>query len=1002
MLIVRLHVQDVHIPRPAAPDSQMSTHSPTTPSSRRLHAKPFPDTPSSEIVQMKNTPHAELPSPLKALSLAVLLLLLFNPSTPILSSPSNLNPSIIHLSITLPLAFSKFVSGPGPHLFNHIANVLSAANTNAAAMADETAAIALMKSEFPDVNLGDLAFRMAWLEVMRDNDVEDAGEMPRPNGKQSIIDMKIALLQKLLKFNLDWANTEVNSQAADIFIMFDANPKGCMESYHHLKMVKAIYKVSHIALHCDPKHAIDNVVAVRGFLEPFVAYRDRYLCHPRFKREGLKGAGPPMDKLAQHVIRDASGRTRKTYPLRDDAGGHSITVRFYAELLSNLTEKGQFFYSKNFSYRNEPSANSIIERLFKLVKYIRAEYAHGHGPCMSIIERYSKCKWLNGEESAESDGELSSLAESDEETTSPEDSEFEAEDKSDTASRESTSEEESDTNNTPKICSNCSSERTSGLWVGDEKGGHVCHTCYSYKWSTGIDRPERLWNREKKNSTQGQEGSESRPSLPTDSHKNTAKKRVRASRARKSDVGLGISLSGEKGDTTGANLADQPADFDSNEDEEDRKERLQEEAKERKRLNRRARQLGLPPVFNKHGHRIGSDPPESPPPVWDAPRPSMILKKDTQNKTPTAKTPVAATPGSKTPKGKAPVARTASATGTPKTASKVYDKNGDLTPELKQVLYKNATVTMATHAESSSEGRAPVARMASANHSPTTPSNMYDENGDLTPGLKAVLDKNAAITMAMSRESSSSRTRKKQSDTFDKLDRTITDKDVQLFNNIFNKTQSTNKPPAEKKARHTYHQPSTQSLPKLHFPKSARNNPLPNSPSTPMNPNAPGMHDTPIPTHISGHSTIPDPFALSPLSPTTTPFLQKVRKTLSDNSTSGYKPGPSSGKKQVASRPLEHKQSTTSPPPSIPKDANPTVPGPSRASTKSVKAKNSRIDKSVTNPAANALANSNTRLFFGNGDDGVGKRTHNVAGGLSGKFSFISSISSYFCLVRIE
>ncbi|KAF2471811.1 uncharacterized protein BDR25DRAFT_354307 [Lindgomyces ingoldianus] len=193
-----------------------------------------------------------------------------------------------------------------------------------------------------------------------------------------------------------------------ILSCIQAASPACPSLSKHAFMATSLHKILTTLNIPSTITLITTLILNPAFITPWTTYRDSYLLHPRFKREGLEKGGEDMDVFFEHVVRELNGRTLKTYRLsRYAGGGRSWNVRLFASLVHNLTVSGAggFFGAENESGRvwdwteeeDRERLREICRMLFRVVKHLRGEYAHGHGLLLAEIEERGPCVWLSGD-----------------------------------------------------------------------------------------------------------------------------------------------------------------------------------------------------------------------------------------------------------------------------------------------------------------------------------------------------------------------------------------------------------------------------------------------------------------------------------------------------------------------------------------------------------------------------------------------------------------------------
>ncbi|KAF2659981.1 hypothetical protein K491DRAFT_731022 [Lophiostoma macrostomum CBS 122681] len=142
---------------------------------------------------------------------------------------------------------------------------------------------------------------------------------------------------------------------------------------------------------------LTSLILTPAFLDPFTAYRDAFLLHPKHNALHAKKGEEKMGVLYPYIKRQLqNARSLRTYRLGADAGARSHNVRLYTSLLSNLGREGQALaYVKRDDDEGVEGLRRACGDLWGLVRYVRIEYVHGHGVVMGEIEEVRPCRWLN-------------------------------------------------------------------------------------------------------------------------------------------------------------------------------------------------------------------------------------------------------------------------------------------------------------------------------------------------------------------------------------------------------------------------------------------------------------------------------------------------------------------------------------------------------------------------------------------------------------------------------
>lgn len=169
-------------------------------------------------------------------------------------------------------------------------------------------------------------------------------------------------------------------------------PGRCIDSDKHGAINASLQHVLQTLGLDNAKLLFLGIIDTESFLQPWTVYRDNYLLHPKFNKEGLCRGGEKMDGLFEHIFREINGRSLRTYRLSKNAGGRSHTIRLYSSLVSSLTTSGGFYDCGPLGDREW--LRQICAELYVLVKHLRVEYVHGHGMLIDVIENKYPSAWL--------------------------------------------------------------------------------------------------------------------------------------------------------------------------------------------------------------------------------------------------------------------------------------------------------------------------------------------------------------------------------------------------------------------------------------------------------------------------------------------------------------------------------------------------------------------------------------------------------------------------------
>ncbi|KAF2196109.1 hypothetical protein GQ43DRAFT_436293, partial [Delitschia confertaspora ATCC 74209] len=189
---------------------------------------------------------------------------------------------------------------------------------------------------------------------------------------------------------------EAGKSIEAIYEQYANHTSGCTNMAYHEKLADNLYRIVRRVELTNVKALIGCMVITDNFLDPFVQYRDNYLLNPRFRSESLlKGGFPSVSDVLPHVARELKGRTMKTYPLNEHTKGFTYTIRLFSNTLLGLCKPGRFFYDPEWEIlKSNHVFESLTSDVYAIVKHIRFEYIHGHGPLMDAIEKARPCQYL--------------------------------------------------------------------------------------------------------------------------------------------------------------------------------------------------------------------------------------------------------------------------------------------------------------------------------------------------------------------------------------------------------------------------------------------------------------------------------------------------------------------------------------------------------------------------------------------------------------------------------
>ncbi|KAF1950900.1 hypothetical protein CC80DRAFT_219102 [Byssothecium circinans] len=179
----------------------------------------------------------------------------------------------------------------------------------------------------------------------------------------------------------------------------------------------------------DTRSLLKKLITDSQFLEPFIAYRDAYLLHPRFMPHSLHTDHiPDMNELFSVIQREVNGRAAKLRALRDDADAKAYTVRLLSSLLRRMLDKGGL-YEKEGDRGDDAWLWKTCERLRVLVEYVRGEYENGSGVVRNAVESKIPSRWSKkergGDDGTEKGGIMDSEAEEEDENDEEDENEEE-------------------------------------------------------------------------------------------------------------------------------------------------------------------------------------------------------------------------------------------------------------------------------------------------------------------------------------------------------------------------------------------------------------------------------------------------------------------------------------------------------------------------------------------------------------------------------------------------
>jgi hypothetical protein len=186
------------------------------------------------------------------------------------------------------------------------------------------------------------------------------------------------------------AHRSVSSKSA----VTQSERTACPDPDKHEGLERSLQRAIRVLGFNDTDLLILGLIDTEAFLKPWIAYRDDYLLNPRFNDEGLCVGGEKIDQLFERIMQEVKDRSQGAlnWLTSEDAEGRSHTVRLYSSLVHELTHPGAFY---DYGVIDDTAwVKQLCRELYVLVKHLRAEYVHGHGALMDVIEKHSPCKWL--------------------------------------------------------------------------------------------------------------------------------------------------------------------------------------------------------------------------------------------------------------------------------------------------------------------------------------------------------------------------------------------------------------------------------------------------------------------------------------------------------------------------------------------------------------------------------------------------------------------------------
>lgn len=160
----------------------------------------------------------------------------------------------------------------------------------------------------------------------------------------------------------------------------------------HLSLLRVLSKL-HVP---DTDTLLTSIIGTEAFLRPWTEYRDGYLLNPRFNDEGLCAGADRLDQLYEHIKREVREQSTALPPLDDSSEGESYTIRLYSSLARGLSGS-----CPSGEVRDPKWPKRLCKDLYMLVKHLRAEYVHGHGALVDVIETRHLSRWLQGSVAAQ-------------------------------------------------------------------------------------------------------------------------------------------------------------------------------------------------------------------------------------------------------------------------------------------------------------------------------------------------------------------------------------------------------------------------------------------------------------------------------------------------------------------------------------------------------------------------------------------------------------------------
>ena len=161
----------------------------------------------------------------------------------------------------------------------------------------------------------------------------------------------------------------------------------------------------------DLQSLFKDLITTSQFLDPFTAYRDAYLLHPRYAPQSLRaGGGFDMSELFGSIQREVNGRAAKLHALGDGADPRAYTVRLFALMARRMLGKGGLCEGADGA--DEAWLWELCGKLDVLICHVKKEYGVGSGVVRDRIESAMPSVWsrregepgwggeaMNGEES---------------------------------------------------------------------------------------------------------------------------------------------------------------------------------------------------------------------------------------------------------------------------------------------------------------------------------------------------------------------------------------------------------------------------------------------------------------------------------------------------------------------------------------------------------------------------------------------------------------------------